>query len=45
MPDLIRLALEKGKNVEKFTIKDYWLDMGRKDDYEKAIEYVNSKKL
>lgn len=38
MTDLISLALEKNLKVVSFPIREYWRDIGRMDDYEKAIE-------
>jgi dTDP-glucose pyrophosphorylase len=35
-PDLIRLAVEGGRAVKMFPITDYWLDVGRHDDFSKA---------
>ncbi len=37
-PDLIRALLENGKRVGTFPFPGYWLDIGRRDDYEQAIE-------
>jgi dTDP-glucose pyrophosphorylase len=34
--DLIRLLLEGGRPVAAFPIRDYWLDVGRLDDFHKA---------
>jgi NDP-sugar pyrophosphorylase family protein len=36
MTDLIRLLLEEGQRVISFPISEYWLDIGRPDDYENA---------
>lgn len=39
-PDLVKLLLERGERVSGFESKDYWLDIGRREDYELAqIEY------
>jgi NDP-mannose synthase len=39
-PDLARLLLEKGEKVSGFRSQDYWLDIGRREDYELAqLEY------
>ena len=35
-PDLIRAALESHRAVKMFPIADYWLDVGRHDDFSKA---------
>ncbi len=37
-PDLMRLLLEKGKKVVIYNSTDFWLDIGRPDDYQKAVE-------
>ena len=37
MTDLIKSALKEGKVVRPFPIMEYWLDIGRLFDYEKAI--------
>jgi NDP-sugar pyrophosphorylase family protein len=36
-PDLVKLLLAKGKKVQGFLTDEYWLDIGRHDDYEKAV--------
>jgi dTDP-glucose pyrophosphorylase len=36
MPDLINSLLAAGKKVVSFPISEYWLDIGRLDDYERA---------
>jgi NDP-mannose synthase len=39
-PDIVRLLLEKGEKVAGFQSHDYWLDIGRREDYELAqLEY------
>jgi dTDP-glucose pyrophosphorylase len=35
-PDLIRRAVDAGRTVKAFPITDYWLDVGRHDDFRKA---------
>ncbi|ECL3041056.1 CBS domain-containing protein [Campylobacter jejuni] len=37
MPELIKLALQKGK-VNTYIINDYWIDIGRPDEFLKANE-------
>ena len=37
-PDLIRRLLEAGESVCAFRSDCYWLDIGRHDDYEQALE-------
>lgn len=36
MPDLIKEALAKGCKVAMFPVHEYWLDIGRPDDFERA---------
>ena len=38
MPDLIRTLIENGHRVVSFPIHEYWLDVGRHADYERAQE-------
>jgi NDP-sugar pyrophosphorylase family protein len=37
VPDLVVRLLEDGRRVGSFLYEGYWLDIGRHDDYEKAI--------
>ena len=36
MPQLLKLLIEKGNKVISFPIHEYWLDIGKMDDYKKA---------
>lgn len=36
MPQLIRDLIAKGEIVKKYTLENYWLDIGQMDSYEKA---------
>lgn len=36
MPTLLQSHIDKGKEVSMFPIHEYWLDIGRMDDYKKA---------
>jgi NDP-sugar pyrophosphorylase family protein len=38
-PDLVRVLLERGLPVGTFPYSGFWLDIGRRDDYEQAIEW------
>lgn len=38
MDKLIRIMLDQGLPINKYEITEYWLDIGRVDDYEKAQE-------
>lgn len=37
-PDLMQILLEKEKKVALYDSDDFWLDIGRPDDYQKAVE-------
>ena len=37
-PELVRILLANGERVLAYPYDGYWLDIGRQDDYEKAIE-------
>jgi dTDP-glucose pyrophosphorylase len=40
MPDLFNLLIKNGENVLSFQIREYWLDIGKMQDFERAtIEY------
>ncbi|MDP9133649.1 MAG: sugar phosphate nucleotidyltransferase [Actinomycetota bacterium] len=41
-PDLILRLLERGERVEAWRPDAYWLDLGRHDDYEKAMDEFES---
>jgi NDP-sugar pyrophosphorylase family protein len=43
-PDLVKLLINEGKKVVSFLFKGYWLDIGRPDDYEKAINEFELRK-
>ncbi|MNC48368.1 D-glycero-alpha-D-manno-heptose 1-phosphate guanylyltransferase [compost metagenome] len=36
MPDLFKKLMNEKKEVSAFPLREYWLDIGRMDDYEKA---------
>ncbi len=36
MPDLFKQLMDEQKNVSAFPVREYWLDIGRVDDFEKA---------
>jgi NDP-mannose synthase len=42
MDQLIKKMLNENRAVTKYDLKDYWLDIGRLNDYEKAQEDYNS---
>ena len=44
-PDLIKTLLKNGKKVLKYPYDGYWLDIGRPEDYERAIEEFEKYKL
>ncbi|NIM99719.1 MAG: NTP transferase domain-containing protein [candidate division Zixibacteria bacterium] len=37
-PDLMQVLLEKDKKVAIYNSDDFWLDIGRPDDYQRAVE-------
>ena len=43
MDSLIRLMLKRDMLVRKYEMDEYWLDIGRADDFEKAQELYKSK--
>jgi len=43
--DLIEKLISEGKRVLSFQILDYWLDIGRHEDYEKAQQDIRFLKL
>lgn len=36
IPDLFKLLLDEGKEIAVFPIREYWIDIGRFDEYERA---------
>jgi NDP-mannose synthase len=42
-PDLVQLLLEMGEKVSGFQSQDYWLDIGRREDYEIAQHEYQSR--
>lgn len=40
MTDLIQKLIEAGHRVVSFPIMEYWLDVGRHEDYQKAQDDV-----
>ncbi len=42
-PDLVKLLMSKGEKIAGFPSQDYWLDIGRREDYELAQLEFNSK--
>jgi NDP-mannose synthase len=43
MDMLIKRMLDQGQRISKYDLKDYWLDIGRADDYYTAQKDYNSK--
>ena len=43
--DLIEKLIKEGRKVVSFQILDYWLDIGRHEDYEKAQQDIRFLKL
>ena len=42
-PSLVQSLLNDKKNINAYNIEGFWLDIGRADDYQKAIEEFASK--
>lgn len=41
-PDLVQILLQNGEKISGFDSRDYWLDIGRREDYELAqLEYTS----
>ena len=40
MPDLLRRIINDGQTVNMFPVHEYWLDIGRMEEYERAQETV-----
>ncbi len=38
-PDFVLKVIASGKRVIRYPLMGYWIDIGRKEDYQKAIEY------
>jgi NDP-sugar pyrophosphorylase family protein len=38
IPDLVRALLEAGESVGAYLFDGFWLDIGRHEDYEQAVE-------
>ena len=38
LPNLVQNLLKKGRRVQCYAFNGYWLDIGRHDDYERAVE-------
>lgn len=45
MTDLIQALLDAGKTVVSFPIMEYWIDVGRHEDYLKAQEFASKGRL
>ncbi len=43
-PDMVKMLLADGKSVASYPFSGYWLDMGRQDDYERAIDEFESRR-
>jgi len=44
LPDLVRTLIGQGQKVATYPFDGYWLDMGRPDDYARAIEEFTSRR-
>ncbi len=43
-PDLIKRLIQKGERVATYLFDGFWLDIGRQDDYENAVNQFEQKK-
>ncbi len=43
-PQLVNLLIQKEKNIVPYNIRGYWLDIGRPDDYQKALEEFSNRR-
>ena len=43
-PELVQIILAKGEKVQGYLTDEYWLDIGRHDDYERAVKNYNEMK-
>ncbi len=43
-PDLVRVLIKNGEKVASYPFDGYWLDIGRNDDYERAINEFDQKR-
>jgi NDP-sugar pyrophosphorylase family protein len=44
LPDLVRMLITDGRTVMAYPFAGYWLDIGRPDDYARAIEEFESRR-
>jgi NDP-sugar pyrophosphorylase family protein len=42
-PDLVHVLLNKGEKISGYRSQDYWLDIGRREDYELAQQEFASR--
>ncbi len=40
MPNLLEKQMQEGKRIKSFPIHEYWLDIGRMEEYERAINEI-----
>jgi NDP-mannose synthase len=45
LPDLVMNLMKEGQRVNVFNFDGYWLDIGRHDDYEKAVEEFSAHRV
>jgi len=43
-PDIVKTFLGEGKKVQTYITDEYWLDIGRHDDYENASKHFEEMK-
>jgi NDP-mannose synthase len=45
LPDLVMNLMKEGQRVNVFNFDGYWLDIGRHDDYEKAVDEFSAHRV
>ncbi len=45
MPDLLQREVESGKKISMYPLHEYWLDIGRMEDYISAQSYNEEKDI
>ena len=43
MPDLFEALIARGRETAVFPVREYWIDIGRMDDFERAADELNDK--
>jgi NDP-sugar pyrophosphorylase family protein len=43
MPTLLEKEIAEGRDVNMFPVHEYWLDIGRMDDFDKALSEMHQR--